>query len=233
LIPAETLVAKLQDDLTRKTYSLIEYVTMASPYVPEGKGEMWDLLLKLRGEERGHSRILSRLIVDLGGIPAPGLFDEGAADTNYLNIVYLYGLLIRHKESSVRELQERVADTAGYPGARTVILQVLADEERNLAELKECHIRHAPKPPLGAVPEQPALKASEPVARPPAPEQAAKGGFDLQAFLAKKKAAASTGDEPEQPAERNLEPRKSSSKDASPEPPAGPEGSGAEERKSN
>ncbi len=141
MIAREELIEKLQRDLTRKTYSFVEYVTMASPYVPEGREPMWELLLRLRTEERQHAELLSRLIVALGGIPNPGLFDEGAADTNYLHIDYLYKLLIRHKEQSVKEFEQRVNDSSGFPEARAVLLKILEDEKEQLAVLRECFVK--------------------------------------------------------------------------------------------
>lgn len=136
MIPAEVLVERLQDDLTRKTYSFAEYVTMSSPYIPPGKQPMFDLLLRHRDEDHEHARALGRVIVDLGGVPNPGLFNEGVADMNYLDIRHLYKLLIGAKEQSVQAFEERLREAGGYPEAETVLKSVLEAERKQLAELK-------------------------------------------------------------------------------------------------
>lgn len=137
MIPVQELIAHLQEDLTRKSYSFTEYVTMSSPYVPKGKEAMVRLLERQTARQHEHADLIARLIVDLGGIPNPGLFDESAADTNYLNIFYLYGLLIQSKENSIRLFEERVPQCAGYREAEQVIGIILTQERQQLTELKE------------------------------------------------------------------------------------------------
>jgi len=133
----DKLIEKLQYDLSRKTYSFIEYVTHASPYIAEPYEPLWNLLLELREEERKHARMLSALIVRLGGIPTPTLFDESAADLNYLRIEYLTELIIRHKENSVAEFEQRIEDASGFPEARAVLLEILEAEKRQVARLRD------------------------------------------------------------------------------------------------
>ncbi len=142
----DQLLAGLQSDLSRKTYSFVEYVTHASPYVPESFVPLWKLLLEIRREEKEHARILSRAIVSLGGIPTPMLFDESAADLNYLRIDYLANLLVKDKEKSVAEFETRVAQASGFPEIRLVLLELLEAEKRQLERirrsLEECRSEH-------------------------------------------------------------------------------------------
>lgn len=137
VIPVQELIELLQEDLTRKSYSFTEYITMSSPYVPKGKEAMVRLLERLTLHEHEHAEWIARLIVDLGGIPNPGLFDEGAADTNYLNIFYLYDLLIRSKEKSIHLFEERLQQCAGYREAEQVIAAIVKQERDQLKELQE------------------------------------------------------------------------------------------------
>jgi hypothetical protein len=81
--------------------------------------------------------MLSALIVRLGGIPTPTLFDESAADLNYLRIEYLTELIIRHKENSVAEFEQRIEDASGFPEARAVLLEILEAEKRQVARLRD------------------------------------------------------------------------------------------------
>lgn len=167
---AEQLIDRLQLDLTRKSYSFTEYITMSSPYVPEGKEPMWRLLLRHRAEERDHARMLGKLIVSLGGIPNPGLFDEGAADTNYLSIFYLYDLLIKSKLDSISAFEERLKETDEFPDARDVVQRILEDERRQLSELNAVLAEYKPKPKAPAAPAKvaPVAKAAPAPAKPAA-----------------------------------------------------------------
>ncbi|MGC8741058.1 MAG: hypothetical protein ACP5UB_06325 [Candidatus Sumerlaeaceae bacterium] len=134
--PKEKLLQGLQSDLSRKTYSFVEYITNASPYIPEHFAPLWSLLIVLRREEREHAKLLSRIIAALGGIPDPMLFDESAADLNYLRLDYLGQLLIKHKERAVTEFEQRVAEANGFPEIRAVLLELLAAEKDQLQRIR-------------------------------------------------------------------------------------------------
>jgi len=138
MLSISELIDALQLDLTRKTSSFAEYLTSCSPYVPPGAEPLWNLLLRVRDEERAHAQLLGRVIVEYNGIPSPGVYEEDSSDANYLHIFYLYDLLIRSKEASIRTFEERAEQTRDYPAAYQVILTILEDEKRQLRELKEC-----------------------------------------------------------------------------------------------
>lgn len=142
MISVEELIDRLQGDLTRRDSSFAEYITQSSPYIPEGKQEMLALVERLAAQEKTHARQIGRLIIRLGGVPSPGPFEEGAADTNYLSIVYLYGLLLRWKAKSGRELEQRLAECDGYPEAREVLAAIVEAERKQEAELRGCYERH-------------------------------------------------------------------------------------------
>jgi bacterioferritin (cytochrome b1) len=131
------LIDGLQQDLSRKTYSFVEYITNAAPYITEPYEPLWQLMLDLRKEERQHARVIGQLIVMLGGIPNPMLFDESTADFNYLRIEYLAELLLRHKERCVAEFEKRVEQAAGFPEVRAVLLDLLAAEQQQLSRLRD------------------------------------------------------------------------------------------------
>jgi bacterioferritin (cytochrome b1) len=141
-LSADALVARLQEDLTRKANSFAEYVRISSPYIAEGQQPLCDLVARQAMEERAQADSIARLIVALGGVPAPGIFDEGAADLNYLRITHLAEMLLRTREKAVAVAEQRVEDCAGHPEARQVMLAVLECEERHLRELREELARH-------------------------------------------------------------------------------------------
>jgi bacterioferritin (cytochrome b1) len=134
-LPTEALIARLQIDLTRKTNSFSEYITHSSPYVAAGQEGMLEVVARHAKEERECAVEIARLIVALGGVPETGLFDEGAADTNYLSITHLFRMLLVRREKDLRMTEERIRDCDGHPAARELMLRVREMEERQLSEL--------------------------------------------------------------------------------------------------
>ncbi|MCX7625813.1 MAG: hypothetical protein N2Z21_06340 [Candidatus Sumerlaeaceae bacterium] len=134
-ISLDEVVEWLQEELSRRSYSFVEYITHASPFISKRFAPLWELLLELRKEERGLAETLSRTIVQLGGIPNPQLLDESIADLNYLRLEYLGKLLILHKEAHVGRLAERIAQLGGYPIARTVLLSVWEADKHHIQRL--------------------------------------------------------------------------------------------------
>jgi hypothetical protein len=187
MISVEVLVKRLQEDLTRKSHSLAEYMAASSPYVAKGREAMWELLLKVRDEDQEHARRLSSLLVSLGGIPHPGLFHASAADMNYLGIEYLYGLLIRSKRESVTLFEQRLHQAKGYHEAFVLIGDILDAEKRHVAELEECLAAHRPEPQHLAAAES---QAARQAVLEGSTHDAGKPKFDLQAYLAAHKGQA-------------------------------------------
>lgn len=134
-VSPDEIMAWLQEELSRRSYSFVEYITHASPYIPARFAPVWDLLLQLRAEERALAELLSRTIVQLEGIPNPQLLDESVADLNYLRLDYLVKLLIRDKEANVARLEGRIAQLGGYPVARTAMLVVWEKDKQHLERL--------------------------------------------------------------------------------------------------
>lgn len=134
-VSRDEVMAWLQEELSRRSYSFVEYITHASPYIPERFVPVWDLLLQLRTEERTLAEVLSRTIVQLEGLPNPQLLDESVADLNYLRLDYLAKLLVKHKETNVARLSGRIAQLSGYPLARNALLTVWETDKQHLERL--------------------------------------------------------------------------------------------------
>lgn len=166
MLSAADLIARLQMDLTRKVCSFTEYVTNSSPYIAPGQEPMWEVLVRQAREDRALALDIGRLIVAMGGVPDPGVFDALAADTNYLAIGYQYRELLRRKEAELGMTEERVRNCDGHPAARDLMLRVLEAEQRQMAELREVREHCAPKPaPPAVAPEATAPEAA------PAPDK--------------------------------------------------------------
>ncbi|MCX7718638.1 MAG: hypothetical protein N2111_09610 [Candidatus Sumerlaeaceae bacterium] len=184
MIPSETLADLLNAELSRKTCSFAEYITASAPYVPPGADELLTLVERMARSDREQAAALEDMIVDLGGIPQPGVYDEGVADTNYLNIVYLSELLVRSRRSSLEQFRKRLDDCAGYPAARELLLRIIEVDTALLREMEAALEKHNPKP---AATEAGANDASiVGAASGGSGERPSKAGFDLKSFLARR-----------------------------------------------
>lgn len=133
----ERLTWKLQFELTRKAFSFAEYIAASSPYIPKGAEHLWKVVQHQARIEQSNAQTIAELIVELGGVPTPGLFDEDHADTNYLSILYLCGLLIKLRKKTVSEMEDLIAEAKGHPHVQGVLQQLLEQEHQMLAELEE------------------------------------------------------------------------------------------------
>ena len=216
MIAPEKLADLLNEELTRKSCSFAEYITISAPYVPPGAGDLLSLVERIARRDREHAAALEEAIVSLGGIPQPGIYDEGVADTNYLNIVYLCGLLLRQQRSRLEQFARRLNDCAGHPEVRELLLRIMDDDRSDMRELEQVLERHSPR----AVPSQPAADAGAEEAGATGSDSAGskKGGFDLKVFLARRGAVkVRPGDQPAPPAATPQSPAASS---GGAEPPA-------------
>ena len=144
MLTAPQLIDHLQIILTRKTFSFAHYITISSPYVAPDKASLWDLAVSQAAEDREEALCLGRLIMSLGGVPQPGIFDELAADTNYLSITYLMEELLRRRKDEVAQSEKSLPLCDGYPTARECLLQILETEKAQVEQIKNAIATNAP-----------------------------------------------------------------------------------------
>ena len=139
------LIDHLQIILTRKTFSFAHYITISSPYVAPDKATLWDLAVSQAGEDHEAALSLGRLIISLGGVPQPGIFDELAADTNYLSIPYMMKELLQRRLDEMVQTEKSLPLCDGYPTARECLLQILETEKAQIEQINKAVAAVAPR----------------------------------------------------------------------------------------
>lgn len=139
------LAQLLNGELSRKSCSFAEYILHCAPYVPPGAGDLLAVIKRIARCDREQAATLEDTIVALGGIPQSGMFDEGVADTNYLNLVYLCELLVRSRRECLELFVKRLDDSAGYPAVCEVLQMIIEQDRLLLRELEEALERHNSK----------------------------------------------------------------------------------------
>ena len=144
MLTAPQLIDHLPILLTRTTFSFAHYITISSPYVAPDKASLWDLAVSQAAEDRDQALCLGRLIISLGGVPQPGIFDELAADTNYLSIAYMMEELLRRRLDQVAQTEKSLPLCDGYPTARECLLQILETEKAQIERINKAVAAVAP-----------------------------------------------------------------------------------------
>ncbi|PKO17448.1 hypothetical protein CVU37_08110 [candidate division BRC1 bacterium HGW-BRC1-1] len=163
MLTAPQLIDHLQILLTRKTFSFAHYITISSPYVAPDKASLWDLAVSQAAEDHEAALAVGRLIMSLGGVPQPGIFDELVADTNYLSISYMMKELLRRRLNEVAETEKSLPLCDGYPAARECVLKIWEIEKLQIEQIKQAVAAAMPPPEIVPEPsaKDPANNAAE------------------------------------------------------------------------
>ena len=138
--------------LSHKTDSLFAFVLEASPYVTEADAERLQCVQRLAQEHQEQAQALTRLILEMDGVPNPLGHDIGVADMNYLSLRFLTGPLIEYQEHVLSEEREalgplaHLAPRAAFPAARRLVEEIIEADEHGLEKLKSLQGPH-PSPP--------------------------------------------------------------------------------------
>jgi FAD/FMN-containing dehydrogenase len=146
-----TLLEGLQADLTSEHLSLVEYILTSSPWVRKAEVAAYERLRELRATELAHVDTISDAIESLGEVPSPNVFEFWRRDLNYLSIGYLVDVAIEHHEEKLTRYAARAEEAeGGWHDIATRYREMLADERRKLATLKEIASELAPVAPSEA-----------------------------------------------------------------------------------
>jgi len=164
-VGAEARIAFLNRVLHGTVNSVVQYLEVATPYVPpDGKAHL-ETIRKIRDEQTLQAHELTELIQGLDAVPSVGAFPYWNVDLNYLDLRFLAGFAARHEEALLGEM-ERGLDALRQDGhAFTTVQRMLEAKRRHVATLKE--IAKRPEKPKPAPP---------PPAQPAAPKQGEGGG---------------------------------------------------------
>jgi ferritin len=135
--------------------SVVQYIDIAVPYVPEGYEDRVAELRKVRDEEVETANRMTDLVAEFGGVPQVGVFPYWNVDLNYLDVRFLARFAAQHQEKVIAAIDEDRNRAREDARLFQLLQEVLDEKRRHLAVLKEIG-----KPPPPPDPEK--LKASQP-----------------------------------------------------------------------
>jgi len=128
--------------------SVVQYIDIAVPYVPDGFDAQMVALRKMRDEETATSHRLTDLIAALDGVPTVGVFPYWNVDLNYLDVRYLARLAAGQTEKAAAEIERELDLVRDDARVHTLLKSVLAQKRAHAAALAE--IGKPPPPPAPA-----------------------------------------------------------------------------------
>ncbi|MCX7045794.1 MAG: hypothetical protein NTX50_09975 [Candidatus Sumerlaeota bacterium] len=132
----ERVIVILNRLLSHKTDSLFRFVLDLSPYVAPGDEARQQCVQDIAREHAAQAEALTRLILEMDGVPSPLGHDIGLADMNYLSLRYLVGELIRYQEHVLGESREELRTFGVFPTAASLMRDIIAQDQSSLELLK-------------------------------------------------------------------------------------------------
>ncbi len=126
--------------------SVVQYIDLATPYVPPFCEGRMPELRKMRDEEAHTANELVALVGELEGVPQVEVFPYWNVDLNYLDIRFLARFAAEHEAKVVKELESGLPDLREDPRLHGALGRVLEEKRAHLAGLQA--IAAIPTPPL-------------------------------------------------------------------------------------
>jgi hypothetical protein len=125
--------------------SVVQYIDIATPYVPpfcEGKvGE----LVKMRDEQAHAANDIVALVAQLEGVPQVEAFPYWNVDLNYLDVRFLARFAAEHEAKVAAELEQALPELRDDPRIHGALTRILQQRRAHLAALQA--IAAIPTPP--------------------------------------------------------------------------------------
>jgi len=117
--------------------SVLQYIDISAPFVPEGYEEKRARVTEMRNEEVETANKLVDLIAGLDGVPAVGVFPYWNVDLNYLDLRFMARFAAEHQEKVIAAL-EKDRDAAREDARLMQALNTILEQKRgHLAELRD------------------------------------------------------------------------------------------------
>lgn len=139
-------VALLNRVLHGTVNSVVQYIDIASPYVPPGAGEDVAALRRMRDEEIAQAARVRDAIARLDGVPAVGVFPYWNVDLNYLDVRFLARFAAAHQERLIAEIEADLGRVRDHAEVRSLLESLLAEKRAHLEGLRAIGGRAGPKP---------------------------------------------------------------------------------------
>lgn len=128
--------AVLAKILVRERYSLLQYLSTASPWTPPSERAALGRLERLAAAEKDALGRISRRLQELRVTPLSGCYPEQFSEYHYLAVDYLLPRLIQEQEKAIAQLEADLTQLSSDEDRQAV--EPLLEQKRNsLEELRK------------------------------------------------------------------------------------------------
>jgi bacterioferritin (cytochrome b1) len=117
--------------------SVVQYIDLATPYVPAYCAPRMADLRKMRDEQAHSANQLVAILGELEGVPQVEAFPYWNVDLNYLDIRFLARFAAEHEAKAAAEIEAGLLDVRDDPRVHGALTRILAEKRAHLATLKE------------------------------------------------------------------------------------------------
>ena len=126
--------------------SVVQYIDIASPYVPEGCEEPRRTIGRIREEVAVQAHDLNAMISELDGVPRVGVFEYWNVDLNYLDLRFMARFAAEHQLKVIAELEAAVEKARNDAPVFGLLSRLLQEKRRHLVELQAIAPQPAAEP---------------------------------------------------------------------------------------
>lgn len=142
----EARITYLNRVLSATSNSLLQYLAVATPYVPPGYEERLEEVLQLREDEAAQVERIVALIEERDGVPSVGIFPFWNVDLNYLDFVFLARFAAEKQGAILDGLESDLDNLRGDPDAFSSVGEILAEKRAHLDVLRSIAGLDEPEP---------------------------------------------------------------------------------------
>lgn len=138
-------VALLNRVLHGTVNSVVQYIDLATPYVPSYCEARTADLRRMRDEQAHGANEIVAILGELEGVPQVEAFPYWNVDLNYLDVRFLARFAAEHEARCAAEIEGALPELRGEPRAHGALTRMLAQKRAHIATLNE--IAAIPTPP--------------------------------------------------------------------------------------
>jgi bacterioferritin (cytochrome b1) len=142
----EEKIALLNRILQGTVNSVVQYIDVATPYVPPYCTARLAELKRLRDDEAHSANEIVALVAELDGVPQVGVFPFWNVDLNYLDVRFLARFAADHQAKVIADVESALGSVRDDARLRPALERLLAQKREHLAVLQEIAAIPTPAP---------------------------------------------------------------------------------------
>ncbi len=146
----EARITYLNRVLSATSNSLLQYLSVATPYVPPECEDQMEEVARLIDEEAQQVARIVDLIEERDGVPSAGIFPFWNVDLNYLDFRFLARFAEQKQGEIVDGLERDLDNLRGDPDAFTAVGEILKEKRAHLDVLRSIAGMDEPEPEAAA-----------------------------------------------------------------------------------